>query len=89
MTIGEVSRATGTTAPTIRFYEASGILPKPPRKNGIRRYDSAIVESLRVLKFYRSVGVSIEDLAAMFGNAAANVRSNTRSSSGVSGKSTT
>lgn len=67
MTIGQVATAAGVSTPTIRFYEASRILPAPPRKNGIRRYDPSIVEHLRVLRFYRSVGVSVEDLVAMFG----------------------
>lgn len=75
MTIGEVAKAAEVAPSTIRFYEASGILPKPARSNGIRRYEAAIVESLRVIRFYRSVGVSIEDLVAMFGRAPQNVRS--------------
>jgi DNA-binding transcriptional MerR regulator len=74
MTIGQVAEAAGVSAPTIRFYEASGLLPSPPRKNGIRNYDPAIVESVRVLRFYRSVGVSIGDLVAMFGPRKPNVK---------------
>lgn len=68
MTIGQVAKAAGVSPPTIRFYEASGLLPAPPRKNGIRTYGPATVESVRVLRFYRSAGVSIDDLAAMFGD---------------------
>jgi MerR family copper efflux transcriptional regulator len=68
MTIGQVAIAAGVSTPTIRFYEASGLLPAPPRKNGIRTYDPATVERVRVLRFYRSAGVSIDDLATMFGD---------------------
>lgn len=67
MTIGQVAKTAGVSTSTIRFYESSGLLPVPPRKNGIRSYDRSVVELLRVLRFYRSVGVSIEDLRAMFG----------------------
>jgi DNA-binding transcriptional MerR regulator len=68
MTIGQVAKAAGVSTPTLRFYEASGLLPAPPRKNGIRTYDPATVERVRVLRFYRSSGVSIDDLASMFGD---------------------
>jgi DNA-binding transcriptional MerR regulator len=66
MTIGEVAKAAGVTASAIRFYESAGVLRPPSRRNGIRHYDPSVVEQLRVLRFYRSSGVSIEDLAAMF-----------------------
>ena len=66
MTIGEVAKATGISASAIRFYESSGILRAPSRRNGIRVYDRSIVEQLRVLRFFRSSGISIESLAAMF-----------------------
>jgi DNA-binding transcriptional MerR regulator len=66
MTIGEVAKAAGVTASAIRFYEASRLLRAPLRRNGIRNFDPSVVEQLRVLRFFRSTGVSIEDLAAMF-----------------------
>ena len=76
MTIGAVAKAADVSPAMIRFYEAAGIIPKPPRKNGIRSYDAGVIEHLRVLRFYRSVGVSIDDLASMFGRGpTANVRS--------------
>ena len=66
MTIGEVAKAAGVTASAIRFYESAGVLRPPARKNGVRDYDPSLVEQVRVLRFYRSTGVSIQDLAAMF-----------------------
>jgi len=76
MTIGAVAKSAGVSPSMIRFYETSGIIAKPERKNGIRSYDPGVIEHLRVLRFYRSVGVSIEDLASMFGSGpAGNIRS--------------
>lgn len=66
MKIGQVADAVGLPASAIRFYESIGILPRPVRQNGIREYDPGVVEQLRVLRFYRSVGISTESLAAMF-----------------------
>jgi DNA-binding transcriptional MerR regulator len=70
MTIGEVAKAAGVAASAIRFYESAGVLKPPSRKNGIRDYDPSAVEQLRVLRFYRSAGVSVEELAMMFSGGA-------------------
>ena len=78
MTIGQVAKAAGVSAPTIRFYEAARVLPAPPRKNGIRRYDPSVVEQLRVLRFFRSVGVSVDDLATMFGTSDGTAKARSR-----------
>jgi DNA-binding transcriptional MerR regulator len=41
MKVSELAEKAGTTATTIRFYEAEGILPAPPRQpNGYRTYDA-------------------------------------------------
>jgi len=66
VTIGQVAKAAGISASAIRYYESSGVLPKPGRKNGIRQYDSSSIQQLKVLRFYRSSGVSVDSLASMF-----------------------
>lgn len=76
MTIGEVAKAAGVSASAIRFYESAGVLKSPARKNGIRDYEPAVVEQLRVLRFYRSTGVSIDDLMSMFARDARSRREN-------------
>jgi len=65
MTIGQVAKAAGVSTSLIRFYESSGILPRPGRRNGIRDYDASVIEQLKVLRFYRAAGVSIESLVSM------------------------
>lgn len=76
MTIGEVAKSAGVTPSAIRFYESAGVLRPPARKNGIRDYDPAAVEQVRVLRFYRSTGMSVEDLAALFSSHARRDREN-------------
>jgi DNA-binding transcriptional MerR regulator len=65
MTIGQVAKAAGVSASMIRFYESCGLLPHARRKNGIREYDASTIEQLRILRFYRASGVSIESLISM------------------------
>jgi MerR family redox-sensitive transcriptional activator SoxR len=40
LTIGEVARRAGVATSSIRYYERIGLLPKPDRAQGQRRYDT-------------------------------------------------
>jgi MerR family redox-sensitive transcriptional activator SoxR len=66
MTIGQVAKAAGMTASAIRYYESMGLIPAPRRQSGIRNYDVDIVDQLKVLRFYRASGISIQSLATLF-----------------------
>lgn len=65
MTIGQIAKAVGIPQSAIRYYETVGILPRPPRKKGLRCYDADAIDQLKVLRFYRASGVSIRSLAAI------------------------
>jgi MerR family copper efflux transcriptional regulator len=65
MTIGQIAKTVGVPQSAIRYYEAVGILPPPPRKNGARCYDPEAIDRLKILRFYRASGVSIRTLAAI------------------------
>lgn len=63
MTIAEVSRRTGLTADTLRYYERIGIIPPVPRTaSGVRDYDEASCAWAELMKCMRSAGVQIEAL---------------------------
>lgn len=66
MTIKEVAKLSGLSASAIRYYESAGVLPRPPRKNGIRQYDASWVDILKLLHYYRRCGVPIEQLVDLF-----------------------
>ena len=66
MTIGEVARQAGLTASAIRFYEKAGVLPKPVRSGGQRRYDQTILERLIVLERAKNCGFSLADARRLF-----------------------
>jgi MerR family transcriptional regulator, redox-sensitive transcriptional activator SoxR len=62
MTIGEVARRSGLRPSAIRYYEALGLLPKPPRTGGRRRYDDDVLKRLAMVRFAKHVGFSMEEV---------------------------
>ena len=48
-TIGEIAKEAGLRTSAIRFYEKEGLLPKPIRAGGQRRYDASVLGRLAVL----------------------------------------
>lgn len=61
MNIGDVSRASGLPAKTIRYYEDIGLVAPARRDNGYRAYSPGNLHNLRFLARARSLGFSIED----------------------------
>ena len=66
MTIGEVARQAGLSASAIRFYEKAGVLPKPVRSGGQRRYDRTVLERLIVLERAKNCGFTLEEARRLF-----------------------
>jgi MerR family redox-sensitive transcriptional activator SoxR len=62
MTIGELAAESGTPASTIRYWERIGVLPKPARVSGQRRYSSDAVERLAVLHLARTCGFRLDEM---------------------------
>ena len=63
MKIGELARTTGLTTKTIRFYEATGLLPRPPRTpSGYRVYGPEEVRQLEFIRQAKRLGLSLEDV---------------------------
>ncbi|MEP7002815.1 MAG: MerR family transcriptional regulator, partial [bacterium] len=56
MGIGEVGRRTGLQPSAIRYYERIGLLPKPQRAGGKRRYDASVLEWLSLIALAREGG---------------------------------
>lgn len=61
--IGKLSRETGLSVDTIRFYEKEGLLREPPRsQGGFRLYTGADVEHLHFIRCAQELGFSLAEV---------------------------
>lgn len=61
--IGQLAKTAGVKSDTVRFYERSGLLPKPARReSGYRVYDQAALAQLRFIKKAQSLGFSLDEI---------------------------
>ncbi len=66
--IGALAERTGTTAPTIRYYEEIGLLPRADRQaGGQRRYGVDAVPRLTFVRRCREFGFSVGQVRALLG----------------------
>lgn len=64
--IGDVARLSGIKIPTIRFYEAEGLLPAPARaENGRRLYGAEDVRRLAFIRRARGLGFELDDIRSL------------------------
>ena len=66
LSIGALSKATGTKVETIRWYERVGMLPAPARTaSNYRAYGAAHLERLGFIRRARDLGFSLEQIRAL------------------------
>jgi len=66
LSIGALSKATGTKVETIRWYERVGMLPAPARTaSNYRAYGAAHLERLSFIRRSRDLGFSLEQIRAL------------------------
>lgn len=64
--IGALAERTGTNAPTIRYYEEIGLLPRPDRPDGGQRsYGEADVRRLTLIRRCRDFGFPIDQVRTL------------------------
>jgi MerR family redox-sensitive transcriptional activator SoxR len=66
LTISEVARQVGLKPSAIRYYEQIGILPKPPRMSGQRRYDNSVLYRLALVQRSRQMGFTLDEVRKLF-----------------------
>jgi DNA-binding transcriptional MerR regulator len=72
LTIQDVSRRSGLSEPTLRYYEEVGLIGPITRdaKSGHRRYRDQDLDTLQALACLRAMGVGIEDMRTYQANRA-------------------
>ncbi len=61
MPIGALARAAGLAPSAIRYYEKAGLLPRPDRQSGQRRYGAETAARLRIIQLARDAGFTIAE----------------------------
>ena len=61
-TIGGLAAAAGVGVETVRFYQRRGLLEKPSRDTGIRRYGADDLRRLRFIKQAQVAGFTLEEI---------------------------
>ena len=63
LTIGQVAKATGINAKTIRYYEEAGVAPPPQRsQSGYRMYSETDVRRFDLIRRARSLDMTLSDV---------------------------
>lgn len=66
LTTGMLARRAGANRETIRFYERSGLLPKPERaRNGYRIYRGDDLRRIQFIIRAKSLGFTLRDIAEL------------------------
>ena len=66
MDIGEVVKASGLPASTLRYYEEKGLIQSNGR-NGLRRlFDSKVIDRLVLIALGRRAGFSLDEIGKIF-----------------------
>ena len=65
LTIGEVAHQAGLHASAIRYYEDIGVLPRPERTHGHRRYTSRVFQQLAFIQLARDAGFTIAEIQTL------------------------
>ena len=68
LTVGDLARRAGISPQGIRFYEAEGLLPAPPRTAaGYRIYDPSALGRLQFIRRGRQLGLSLVEIKEVMG----------------------
>jgi DNA-binding transcriptional MerR regulator len=74
--IGEVARRAGVGVETLRFYERSGLLDRPPARTdgGYRLYDAEALKTLEFIKRAQSLGFTLDEIKRIIAESRAGQR---------------
>lgn len=62
MRISELSKLTGASIRSLRYYEQKGLIATEREENGYRVFNQMAVERVKTIQFYLSLGFSTEQI---------------------------
>lgn len=62
MRISELSRKTGASIRSLRYYELKGLLTSEREENGYRIYSQLMIERVKTIQFYLSLGFTTDQI---------------------------
>ncbi|MDI1463627.1 MerR family transcriptional regulator [Catellatospora sp. KI3] len=78
-TVGKVADLAAVTVRTLHHYDEIGLLsPSERSHSGYRRYDDADLERLQQIRYYRELGFSLEEIAAILADPGADATAHLR-----------
>jgi DNA-binding transcriptional MerR regulator len=70
MDIGVVSKRSGFSTSTLRYYEEVGLIKSTDRKGLRRQYSPSVLETLALITLAKQAGFKLEELSQLFKNTA-------------------
>lgn len=64
MKIGQLSRETGVSIRSLRYYEQKGLIAPMRQANGYREYSPLTVQTVDTIKLYLDMGLSTDQIAS-------------------------
>jgi DNA-binding transcriptional MerR regulator len=65
LTIGDLARRAGVSASALRYYEELGLLPRPARISGQRRYPESAARVVGAILLYSDAGFTLAEQKAL------------------------
>jgi MerR family transcriptional regulator, redox-sensitive transcriptional activator SoxR len=62
LAIGEVAMRAGVEPSAIRYYESLGLLPRPKRTGGKRRYGNDVLDRLALIALAKDAGFTMSEI---------------------------
>jgi DNA-binding transcriptional MerR regulator len=70
LTIGELAHRAGVTTSALRYYEEVGLLPRPARVSGQRRYPASAARLVGAILLYSDAGFTLAEQRALLASPA-------------------
>lgn len=65
ISIGELATQSGVPASTIRYYEKIGLIPFAKRISGQRRFNTAVIKQLKLIRIAQKIGWSLNEIKSL------------------------